>query len=1277
MQKNVEFRTWHQWVGRNTAAWLGCLASCLIAVVTGQSARADQPADQASIRILAPSSGLILEAPGKVVFEAQAVDPAGDIRHLEFFANDLPIGVSDYLLKIATIPGRPIPHRLEWNDIAAGVYRVVARGTDTQGNPVESDPVEILVRPIAPQGFALVKWGTDWKYSNDGTDQGDVWRSTTFDDSKWFSGPAPLGYGDGDEKTLTRKGEPPHPLTAYFRQTFQVPADLAAKSLLIRLVRDDGVVVYLNGQEVLRDNVPKGPITFSTVASESTGNENGVRTFVVPASALSAGANVVAAEVHQASATSSDLSFDLELTAIDVGGIPIETSVVSLEATWPMTGEPSPLARIAPGRVKVSRTGDALLPVVVALTYDGTATPGVDYAQPPRFVTIPAGKADTEFFIQAIEDGKIEGTESVIVMLREDPSAAPLLRYRIDPEHAKVEVQIHDADRVDKPTIVVQQPRNGDVFPLGAVIPIEATAIAPDGYINRVEFFDGDVRIGVSEILFIVAPPDGSPIQHRLEWKGATAGDHKLTVRAGTEQNPVQSEPVVISVKSRDGSSLVITAPESGAMIPVGQPVEIQAVAIDSKGYISRVEFFDGDRSIGVSQLAFLVAPEPGTPIRHALTWTDATAGRHVLSARAVTTSGDKLESDPVPIAVEGNGSDQVVVAIEATDATASEPTANAEADPGVFTLSRVAGPKDVEVVVNLRIGGAARSGIDYAPLEEVVKMPAGVSSVELVVKPLADASREGSEEVIVEILPAICILIFPPPPECYRIDGRGVARVVIRDDATDLQNRQPKVAITEPKSGAVYSSGETLVIRAEASDADGKIAKLELFDGDNVIGSTADSMLKVEWTAAEVGLHRLRAVATDDRGETGHSGAVVVFVRDLADQAFVKRQLPPAYLPGSAIEVHLLADPPRGGGAWTVEDAPPAGWVVSAISDEGAFDAVHGRVKFGPFTDGKSRDLHYQVTAAQGATGAQKFAGSSSFDGKSYPVVGNDSVLPAGENHPADSPSPNKSISADELTAYASAWLHGKAWGADGSSVPMSYVARAGFLWKSGEGYAFAPTKGGPPECWVPATVGGSSIAGAKGVSASGLVAGARRKSPADWKPGQAGRVEIELRPSTGTLAWAVEETVPAGWKVGSVSDDGVVDSQTGRIRWGLFYGATTRVLSYEVTPPADTACNGHFAGEVSYDGGLKPIDGVVLAGATDDHTRVRIIGSRRGADGKLHLDVEAAANQVFVVEGSSDLQAWEEVDAKVFTGEEIPVDDSRNGGSTQRYYRLRPVNR
>jgi hypothetical protein len=168
------------------------------------------------------------------------------------------------------------------------------------------------------QAAALVPFGSIWKYLDDGsnqaTNQNNLWRTADFEDDGWASGPAQLGYGDGDELTEVSYGtnaELKH-ITTYFRITFDVPDTNAFTNLVLNLIRDDGAVVYLNGIEVLRANLPAGAITYLTEAPLSV--DNATSTTNLSPSLLVAGQNLLAVEVHQNDPDSSDLSFDLELS---------------------------------------------------------------------------------------------------------------------------------------------------------------------------------------------------------------------------------------------------------------------------------------------------------------------------------------------------------------------------------------------------------------------------------------------------------------------------------------------------------------------------------------------------------------------------------------------------------------------------------------------------------------------------------------------------------------------------------------------------------------------------------------------------------------------------------------------------------------------------------------------------------------------------------------------------------------------------------------------------
>ncbi len=173
----------------------------------------------------------------------------------------------------------------------------------------------------------FVAKGSTWKfpagyltnppvYPNLGTS----WKDVAFNDSAWASGPAPIGYGDVLTTTLpTPPGS--KPITLYARHTFNVtPSDrVNAQELHLSVRRDDGAVVYLNGVELARFNMPDGTITNGTLASTGVGaDETTYFDASTSAASLVAGTNVLAIEVHQIGTTSSDTQFDVELIGAEV-----------------------------------------------------------------------------------------------------------------------------------------------------------------------------------------------------------------------------------------------------------------------------------------------------------------------------------------------------------------------------------------------------------------------------------------------------------------------------------------------------------------------------------------------------------------------------------------------------------------------------------------------------------------------------------------------------------------------------------------------------------------------------------------------------------------------------------------------------------------------------------------------------------------------------------------------------------------------------------------------
>jgi hypothetical protein len=165
----------------------------------------------------------------------------------------------------------------------------------------------------------LVPTGSIWKFLDNGSNQETEWRESSFDDSAWQSGPAKLGYGDNDEATVVSYGPSPGNkyITTYFRHSFNVADPSAFASLILQILRDDGLVIYLNGTEIWRNSMPAGDITHTTRAAVATEALDFLEVSI-SSSQLLTGTNVIAVEVHQIDTGSSDLALDLQLIGSDV-----------------------------------------------------------------------------------------------------------------------------------------------------------------------------------------------------------------------------------------------------------------------------------------------------------------------------------------------------------------------------------------------------------------------------------------------------------------------------------------------------------------------------------------------------------------------------------------------------------------------------------------------------------------------------------------------------------------------------------------------------------------------------------------------------------------------------------------------------------------------------------------------------------------------------------------------------------------------------------------------
>ena len=205
----------------------------------------------------------------------------------------------------------------------------------------------------APGGFRFAGWtGTDtqmsnfteygenWKYYDQGSLDGTKWYSTTYSDYGWSQGQAPLGFASyADMLSLIKStldygtdAQNKRP-TYYFRKKFTLSsAPLAGTEVRLNYKVDDGMVIYVNGIKATQYNMPESGVTYDTYALTYAGNLPDEGYLTINSNLLNEGENLIAVEVHNSSAGSSDIFFDLQIVGAEAG----ESNFVSTDPVYTM-----------------------------------------------------------------------------------------------------------------------------------------------------------------------------------------------------------------------------------------------------------------------------------------------------------------------------------------------------------------------------------------------------------------------------------------------------------------------------------------------------------------------------------------------------------------------------------------------------------------------------------------------------------------------------------------------------------------------------------------------------------------------------------------------------------------------------------------------------------------------------------------------------------------------------------------------------------------------------
>jgi predicted MPP superfamily phosphohydrolase len=343
-------------------------------------------------------------------------------------------------------------------------FRIYGYGASATGSNIRVDNLRIngTVDPVTVSSTNLIATGQAWKYNDKFTVQPSDWTSSTYvEPGTWLTGNSPFGYLSTStpaypvSTTVAATTQASGLSTIYFRKTISITSVSDYNYYILRFKRDDGLVLYVNGMEVGRDNMPTGVVALATLAPTNISpDDNFFQSIFLPNGLLKSGNNTVSIELHQRTGGDADIFLDAELVGlrINTGSLAATNIPVAANGSWKMldngtnqgtawagtTFDDTNWRTVSPAgsplRIGYGETGDAnnpsIAPVLSYTTY--TATPSSKTVTPfgdvinSSYVSYgidPANKFITTYFRKKINISNLSSYSGFDLRVMRDDGA--------------------------------------------------------------------------------------------------------------------------------------------------------------------------------------------------------------------------------------------------------------------------------------------------------------------------------------------------------------------------------------------------------------------------------------------------------------------------------------------------------------------------------------------------------------------------------------------------------------------------------------------------------------------------------------------------------------------------------------------------------------------------------------------------------------------------------------------------------------------------------------
>ena len=371
------------------------------------------------------------------------------------------------------------------------------------------------------------------------------------------------------------------------------------------------------------------------------------------------------------------------------------------------------------------------------------------------------------------------------------------------------------------PLVSITSPANNTSFSKGETLLITADASDKDGTVTKVEFYNGNVKLGED-----VTSPYG------FEWKNVSEGNHTLTAKGFDNSGGSSTSSAVkieVTPKANGLPTVAITSPAQNAKFAAASSIIINATATDPDGNIAKVEFYNGTEKLGED-----------SSVPYSFTWSNVSAGSYSLTAKAIDNLGGSVTSTAVTIVVNSTNAMPVV--------SLSAPMEGAIFNEG-FPIEMSANATDADGTI---------AGVEF--FSDDVKIGEDVTSpYSLTWK----GATNGKHLIVVKATD----------------DKGGVTTskpVTITVNSDDVaEDPIATITITSPQDNAIFSAGQPILIITQVDDS-GK-GKVEFYNGTVKIGEDAEAPYTFEWNDAPNGNLQLKAKLVDGQAVSSDEVSITV----------------------------------------------------------------------------------------------------------------------------------------------------------------------------------------------------------------------------------------------------------------------------------------------------------------------------------------------------------------------------------------------------------------